>query len=80
MGQRTRMGRVKSGGRAVSRTEHREHAEGRAALAEAVRRSAVALGNLPTNNAEGRARFAAKHAAAPWVKYKRTGQGSQAAT
>lgn len=79
MGQRTRMGRTGSN-RPISRAEYRQQAWERNRKNSMRAESDMATGELPRDDAGGRARFAAKHAAAPWVKYKRTGQGSQAAT
>lgn len=76
MGQRTRMGRAKTGGRPISRAAYRAEAE----TTELTRRidhlRLVMKGELPADNAGGRARFAAKHAAQPWVKYERTEQSN----
>lgn len=79
MGQRTRMGKAKTGGRPISRDEYAVRASDRQSWS--VR---AAMLDLPPDalhpgyldNAAGRARHAAKHAAEPRVKYERTGQGS----
>lgn len=79
MGQRTRMGRAKTGGVPISRREYLA-AKGRqiVAHADAVAASITAGVSHPAylDNAAGRARFAAKHAAEPRVRYERTEQSS----
>lgn len=80
MGQRTRMGRAKTGGKPISRGMYRaaKHLQAVAFTREVIRGD-LAGETHPgyLDDAGGRARFAAKHAGQPWVKYERTGQGSQ---
>lgn len=73
MGQRTRMGRAKTGGKPISRAEYRKAATCRQAAGYARSREA---GTFRLTNAEGRMRFMATHAGHPWVKYERTEQSS----
>lgn len=78
MGQRTRMGKV-GRGTPISRGQYRWLVGQRAAIAAQQKAEAVRDGKLPpdpTDNAGGRARYAARHAAEPPVKYERTGQGT----
>lgn len=73
MGQRTRMGRAKTRGVPISRAAyrtvaaHRQHTGVLRSFEEQTREA---------DNAAGRARFAAKHAAEPWVTYERTEQSN----
>jgi hypothetical protein len=70
------MGRTKSTA-PVSRTEYRAHAWWKKVMADKRAKDAADKGTpLPRSNAEGRARFAAKHAAAPQVVYLRTEQSN----
>lgn len=80
MGQRTRMGRARTGGAPISRAGYR----GQRQAADARRSRAILDAEYHTgqthpgklDNAAGRVRFAAKHAAEPRVKYTRTEQSS----
>lgn len=76
MGQRTRQGRAKTGGEPISRAAYRDRADVRDAIADRDTMLAIRRGEISHDNAGGRARFAAKHAAQPHVKYERTEQSA----
>lgn len=79
MGQRTRMGRAKTRGVPISRGEYRGYAERKVQFVEQQQKEMADAGQTHPgllDNAAGRARFAAKHAAEPWVKYERTEQSN----